>query len=243
MSPNEYLDNLVNTDDYLPHLSINCVVFGFNDNRLKVLLIKLKGVNLYSLPAGYVLKRQSVDEAAQRILLERTGLENIFLEQFAIFGETNQAGFKIFQEYISNNGIHIADDHWILRRFVSIGYYTLVNFSQVVTTVGIFDDSCEWYDLLELPDLSFDHPAIIQKALETLRLMLDHKLVGSQLLPETFTMRELQMLHETILGQPLRRDNFQRKMLSMGILQRVEKKFTGAANKAPYLYRFVLGNS
>ena len=113
-----------------------------------------------------------------------------------------------------------------------------MDFSKVTTTVGSFDESCAWYDVQQLPALAFDHADIIQKALETLRLMLDHKLVVFHLLPATFTMKELQTLYETILDKPLRRDNFQRKMLSSGILQRVEKKFTGAANKAPYLYRF-----
>ena len=108
----------------------------------------------------------------------------------------------------------------------------------MTTTAGIFDESCEWYDVKQLPNLAFDHAEIVQKALEMLRLMLDHKLVVFKLLPETFTMKELQTLYETILDKPLRRDNFQRKMLGAGILQRVEKKFTGAANKAPYLYRF-----
>jgi len=188
-----------------------------------------------------VRTQESVHEAAQRILRERTGLENIYLEQFSVFGESDRADPQVLRDFLASNNISIPADSWLMQRFISIGYYALVDFSQVTTAVGVFDESCEWYDLEQLPDLVFDHADIIQKALETLRLMLDHKLVVFKLLPETFTMKELQTLHETILGQELRRDNFQRKMLSTGILQRVEKKFTGAANKAPYLYRFGAG--
>jgi hypothetical protein len=96
-----------------------------------------------------------------------------------------------------------------------------------------------WYDIDKIPTLMFDHNEIFRKALETLRTMLDEKLICFNLLPDTFTMNELQNLYETILGEKMIRSNFQRKMLSLGILERIEKKMTGAANKAPYLYRFV----
>ncbi|MCY7328275.1 MAG: NUDIX domain-containing protein [Saprospiraceae bacterium] len=235
------MDTLFNSTDYLPHLSVDCVIFGFHGHKLKVVLPKLKKIPLCSLPGGYVRTQESVHEAAQRILRERTGLENIYLEQFSVFGESDRADPQVLRDFLASNNISIPADSWLMQRFISIGYYALVDFSQVTTAVGVFDESCEWYDLEQLPDLVFDHADIIQKALETLRLMLDHKLVVFKLLPETFTMKELQTLHETILGQELRRDNFQRKMLSTGILQRVEKKFTGAANKAPYLYRFGAG--
>ena len=89
-----------------------------------------------------------------------------------------------------------------------------------------------------MPSLVFDHTLIVQKALDTLRLRLNNNLIGSNLLPETFTMQELQSLYETIIGKKLLRANFQRKMLSLGILERVDKKFSGKAHKAPYLYRF-----
>lgn len=130
------------------------------------------------------------------------------------------------------------NDPWVLQRYVSIGYYALVDFSKVNPTPDFLSEYCEWFEMKQLPKLAFDHREIIQKALETLRITLDSKLVGSNLLPETFTMMELQSLYETILETPLRRNNFQRKMLSLDILERIEKLYTGAANKAPYLYRF-----
>ncbi|TAH19159.1 MAG: NUDIX domain-containing protein [Cytophagales bacterium] len=224
--------------NYIPHLSIDCVIFGFHAEQLKVLLPKLKFLEEWTLAGGYVLKDEDIDTAALRILEERTGLKDIYLEQFQVFGKANRTTRDTMKKISTVNKLEIDESHWIFQRFISIGYYALVDFSKVVTKIGGFDESCEWYDIRHLPTLAFDHAEIIKKALETLRFMLDTKLIGFNLLPETFTMKELQCLYETILDKPLRRDNFQRKMLSMDILERTEKKFTGAANKAPYLYRF-----
>lgn len=99
-------------------------------------------------------------------------------------------------------------------------------------------DSIAWFEVEKLPELIFDHSKIVQKALQTLRENLDRKLIGGNLLPERFTMNELQAVYEAILGQKLRRTSFQRKMLSLDILDRHEKLFTGKSHKAPYLYSF-----
>jgi hypothetical protein len=138
---------------------------------------------------------------------------------------------------MSSHGFELEVEHWLLQRFISIGYYALVDFSKVQPTPDIFSDLGDWYDIHQIPALILDHNMIIDKALETLRLMLDHKLVGFNLLSETFTMNELQSLYETILDKKLLRANFQRKMLSLGILERVKKKFSGKAHKPPYVYR------
>jgi len=230
---------VIDESKYIQQLSIDCVIFGFHGEQLKVLLPKVKQLELWSLPGGYVLKKEDIEVAAQRILEERTGLQDIYLEQFYVFGRANRSTGETLKKVLMANSIQIAEDSWVFERFISIGYYALVDFSKVNTKIGIYDEACEWHDIHQLPNLAFDHAEIIQKALETLRFMLDDKLVGLNLLPETFTMKELQILYETILDKPLRRDNFQRKILTMGILERIEKKFTGAAHKAPYLYKFV----
>ncbi len=127
---------------------------------------------------------------------------------------------------------------WITRRFVSIGYYALVDINNVIPRKNDMDASIEWYPIRQLPPMIMDHNDMVVQALETLRLNLDQKLIGFNLLPETFTMKELQELYEAIFDKPLARNNFQKKMLDLNVLERLEKKFTGAANKAPYLYRF-----
>jgi ADP-ribose pyrophosphatase YjhB (NUDIX family) len=142
-------------------------------------------------------------------------------------------------------GMDPTDDHWLLRRFVSVGYYALIDFNKAAPTPDTLADTCIWYTLENLPGLMLDHNAIVQKALQTLRADLDRKLGGNDswaapLLPKAFTMAELQKLYETILGQQLRRSGFQRKMLSLDILERLEKQYNGGAHKAPYLYQFIV---
>lgn len=235
---NELNDFLAVKDRYIPQLSVDCVIFGFHNHQLKVLLLKLKNLDAWALPGGYVEQNEGIDEAAQRILEERTGLKDIYLEQFRVFGSADRSTKEFIQKIMEVHHPEAMDDLWVLQRYVSIGYYALVDFSKVNPMPDFLSESCEWFEMKQLPKLAFDHSEITQKALETLRLMLDYKLVGFNLLAETFTMIELQSLYETILETSFRRNNFQRKMLSMNILERVEKLYTGAANKAPYLYRF-----
>ena len=141
-------------------------------------------------------------------------------------------------ELFSSLGVDLRPDSWILQRFISVGYYALVNFAAARPAPGHLDAECSWCPVDHLPAMIFDHREITHKALETLRLLLDVKVPQSNLLPDTFTMNELQRLYESILGRPLLRSNFQRKMLNLGILERLDKRFGGGAHKAPYLYRF-----
>ena len=130
-------------------------------------------------------------------------------------------------------------NHWIYKRFVTIGYYALIDYTLSHTFPDSFNETCEWFDVKNLPDMAFDHKEIIEKGLHHLRQNLDYKIVGSNLLPEKFTMKDLQNLYETILDEKFRRNNFQRKMLSLDVLERHEKLFDGSANKAPFLYSFI----
>ncbi|WP_310589815.1 NUDIX hydrolase [Larkinella soli] len=248
MEPSEPRDTLLielveNGDRFLPHLSIDCVVFGFHASQLKVLLLKLTNADLYALPGGYIYQEEDTDQAGARILAERTGLTRIYLEQFGVFGRHDRTNNRVHQQIFESFGIPFDPDFWMWKRFVSIGYYALVDYDQVTPTPDLFSDRCDWHDVGTLPPLLFDHARLVEKALETLRLMLDHKLVGFNLLPEMFTMAELQGVYETILNRKFQRTNFQRKMLSLGILERVQKKYGGGSHKAPYLYRFDTGKA
>jgi 8-oxo-dGTP diphosphatase len=221
----------------IEQVSIDCVIFGFHDNQLKILLLKFKGVDAWALPGGFVFHNESIEEAANRILENRTGIKDIYLEQFYVFGDKNRQYREVHEEVMKKNGIASKENHWLFQRFISIGFYALVDFSKVIPEPDDLSEICGWYDIEDMPNLAFDHRQIFQKALLTLRSSLDTKLVGFNLLPETFTMSELQSLYETILGKKLVRANFQRKMLSLEILERVEKKFSGGSHKAPYIYR------
>ena len=223
---------------FLPGLAVDLVIFGFHQDQLKILLLEYRNTGLLALPGGFIQENESVNNAARRVLMERTGLTNIYLDQFYVFGDCSRHDPAPLRAIMEAKGVPVTESHWLLGRFVTVGYYALIDFTKAVPIPDSLADDCRWYDLTRLPPLMLDHQAIVQKALETLRMALDQKLIGFNLLAESFTMAELQRLYETILGQSLHRSSFQRKMLSLGILERLEKQYNGGAHKAPYLYRF-----
>ena len=222
----------------IPQLSIDCVIFGFHDGQLKVLLLEILKRPEWVLPSGYVYQDEDLDSAALRNLKDRTNLENIFLRQFHTFGQASRYFPDIKRSFLEELGIDPALAHWLLKRYITVGYYALVNFMDVSPKLDIFSTDYIWKDVNDLPVLLMDREEIIQKALNKLRTDLHTQPVGANLLPETFTMPELQRLYETILGRSIDRGNFRKKMLKSNILKRLEKKKTGQAHRAPYLYRF-----
>ncbi|WP_409012438.1 NUDIX hydrolase [Dyadobacter sp. 50-39] len=232
--------------DYIQQLSIDCVIFGYRDSQLSVLVPKLnfRG-DFWALPSGFIYQNEGIDEAARRILEDRTGIKDIYLEQFRVFGDAPRSNIRFLERLIELNGDTLGDKRfdrkefdWITRRFVSIGYYALVDLNKVVPRKTELDESIDWYPVRALPPMIMDHHDMVKCALETLQLNLDQKLIAFNLLPETFTMREVQELYESIFNRAFSRNNFQKKILDLDVLERLEKKFTGAANKAPFLYRF-----
>jgi len=231
-----------NREVYIPCLSLDCVIFGFHENQLKVLLLKMKNASQWCLPGGFIFKNEDVAAAAKRVLKERTGLSSIFLQQFNVFGKPQRSDSNFHREILRKEGVRLKDDHWLLRRFVTIGYYALVEYSYVNPKPDNFSDFCTWRDVDHLPRLMMDHRAIIRAALQTLQLHLNYHPIGYNLLPDKFTMPQLQRLYETILHKKLDRRNFQRKIVSYKILRRLKEVRRGGAHKAPYLYSFDLKN-
>lgn len=233
-------------NNFIQQLSIDCVIFGYSNGELKVLISKLSlKQDHWCLPGGFILNEESIDHAAARILEERTGLKDIFLEQYKTFGGLERSNRLMFEslktlenELVAQGLIAKADLDWLYKRFVSIGYYALVDINKVVPRKMDFTESISWYSIKNLPTLIIDHEEMVACALTALRQHLDEKIIGFNLLPETFTIREVQELYETVYDKPFARNNFQKKILDLNVLERLEKKFTGAANKAPYLYRF-----
>jgi len=223
---------------FQPSLSLDCVIFGFHDNELKVLLIKAKTTEHWALPGGFVFKEEDLDDAAIRVLKERTGIDDIFLQQFHVFGSAKRSDWNIHRTIFKRDGIELGADHWLLKRFITVGYYALVEFAHVTPTPDTSSDACQWWDLNEIGELFMDHNLILEKALETLRLQLNHLPIGYNLLPQKFTMPELQKLYETILNKTLDRRNFQRRMTGFGILKRLKETRKGGAHRAPFLYSF-----
>lgn len=230
-------------EGFVKGLAIDPVIFGFHEAQLKILVVEHGNTNLFALPGGYIRENEDLDAAAQRVLSATTGLPTIYLQQFHTFGAVSRGSTETIRTIMEGQGIDYQPDHWILGRFFSVGYYALVDFTKTVPRPAATADSCRWYDLNNLPPLILDHTQIVAKALSMLQANLestssDFIQWGAELLPDTFTMADLQRLYETILNKPLVRTNFQRKMLSSGFLERVDKKRTGAAHKPAFLYRF-----
>ncbi|HET9825554.1 MAG TPA: NUDIX domain-containing protein [Chitinophagaceae bacterium] len=226
-------------DIYLPALSVDTVIFGFNNAKLKVLLSTIGDLPYYALPGGFVRKDEDLDDAALRILQERTGFENIYLEQFYTSGKKDRSNEKLLRGLMEKEIGKIPNLDWFRQRFVSVCYYALIDYTKVHPAAQVLFTPFKWFDIGRIPKLIFDHNQIIKKALQRLQSDLDENLVGFNLMSETFTMNELQKLYEAVYRQKLVRTNFQRKMLSLGVLERLEKHYNGKAHKAPYLYRFI----
>lgn len=218
-------------ENCLPHINVDCVLFGYDKGMLHVLLTKInsQGHHDWFLPGGYIYKDEPIETAATRVLFERTGAENIFLEQFGVFGTVRRSE-SYFTDY--------PDDMWHKMRFISVGYYALVRMEDVTIKTDIFSEECKWVEVNKIPALVMDHNTILEKALRTLKEQLSYRPIGLNLLPDEFTMPELQKLYEAVLDKKLNRGNFYRKMIKNNVLISLDKTRTGKAHKAPLLYSF-----
>jgi 8-oxo-dGTP diphosphatase len=228
-------------EKYLNSVSLDCVVFGFHDNQLKVLLLEMKFTHEWALPGGFVQHDESVETAAARVLQERTGLDNIFLKQFRVFSDPGRSKMNPAVQDLVESGAN-PNLEWFAQRFISVGFYALVDFTKAVPSPDSFSEKAVWQSLDKIGNLILDHNLILQKALNTLRLQLNHQPIGYNLLTDKFTMPELQSLYETILGKKLDRRNFQRRILSFDILNKLPETKKGGAHKAPFLYEFNIEN-
>ncbi|ULQ54590.1 NUDIX hydrolase [Flavihumibacter fluvii] len=228
---------------YIGNLSIDCTIFGYHERRLKVLLLKWKGIEGWSLPGGRIKKTETLQAAAARILQERTGLANIFLKQYQVFGDSD---FRVKQPEMTNllkaMKITVPKNNWLADRTFSIGFYALVEYSEVDPKPDLFTEECNWCDINELPELLFDHNEMVDLAQKTLRQELSYLPIGSNLLPKKFTLPEIHDLYETLLGKSLDRRNFPKKLLALGIIKKLAETRNIGAHRSPFLYRFDMRN-
>jgi hypothetical protein len=224
--------------DYLPSVSIDFVVFGVHEGQLKVLLLRVLSSDAWWLPSGRIKNQENLEDAAYRSLRERTALTEVFLQQFYTFGNVMRNTYYAMEETLAKLGVSLEDTQGFPGRDVAVGYYALVEYTKVSLRPDLFSEESRWWNVEEVPRLLFDHNQMIQLALQTLRRQLSYQPIGYNLLPDKFTMPQLQQLYETILGRSLDRRNFQKRMLSYDILERLEERKHIGAHKAPYLYRF-----
>lgn len=231
--------HLGSPSSYLPGISIDCVVIGFDLNELNILLLKMKESGEWALPGGFVQKEEDMDYAASRILEDRTGIRLPYLKQFHTFGDLNRRENMPFIDPSSPHTEHFKELlSWLEQRFITVGYLSLLDIRNSKPSPDYLSESCAWKALKSLSDLIYDHNKIVDKALEQIRNQINYLPIGISLLPEKFTMKEYQILYEEILQKKLDRANFQKKILKLGFLDRHEKQLSGGAHKAPYLYAF-----
>ena len=233
---------------YLPHLSIDCVIFGYHDQQLKILLIRYHAQTHWSLPGGYVERYEGLTNAASRILKEKTQLSNLFLQQFYTFGDSPTRLNRIeiqdnHNKVYAKASVAISEDHWLSERTLSIGYYALVDYHDVTITPEFLVEGYCWMDIKEVPLLKYDHNEIIDKALATLRSQIYRQHIGHNLLPEKFTLPEVHALYEAILGREFDRRNFRKKLLALGLIRQLEERRNIGPHRAPFLYEFNLENA
>jgi hypothetical protein len=225
-------------DQFVAGHSVDCVIIGFDRDGLKVLVMKWKGSEMYSLPGGFILKEEDLDKAAIRVLKERAGIELPFLEQFSTFGRVDRRDDNSLAHNFRMLKLPDTTIQWFEQRFITTGFLSLVDMDKCDPMPDMMSETIGWYGVDELPNLIFDHRSIVKKAVQYVRNQINYLPIGITLLPEKFTMKELQHLYESILEKKLDRGNFQRKMLKLGIFNRHEKQLEGGAHKAPYLYSF-----
>lgn len=201
-----------------PSVTADCVIFGFDGYKLKVLLIK-RDVNPYkgswALPGGFIKIDESAEEGALRELREETGLEGAYIRQFHTFSAPNRDPRE---------------------RVITIAYYALVKMQEVKGG----DDAAEarWFAFDELPHLVFDHDQILRKAEQSLRQQIHFEPIGFELLPKQFTIKELQNLYEAILDVRFDRRNFYNKMKRLEMLEQMKETVNPSQKKEAFLFRF-----
>ena len=211
------MENYQDQDKIL--LAVDCIIFGFDKKNLKILLIKRDFEperGRWSLMGGFLKKDETLDDAANRVLNHLTGLHDVYLEQLRAYS---------------------AIDRDPVERTVSVSYYALINASENTTTLNS-DFSAKWFNIDEAPSLIFDHKAMVSNAMLRLRRRALTKPIGFELLPNKFTMKQLQVLYEAILGEKLDKRNFINKINSLDILLKTEEKDMNSSRKGSFLYMF-----
>ncbi len=209
------------TYDYpRPALTSDCVLFGFDEGELKLLLLQRAGEpfkNKWALPGGFVKENESAEDAARRILIEKANVSKIYLEQLYTFSDLER-----------------DPRGWI----ISVAYYALVKLADYKVKAGRDTEDAKWVAVSQISKLAFDHNEIVKTAITRLRGKVRYQPIGFELLPSKFTLTQLQHLYEAILGEVLDKRNFRKKILGMGLLTALDEKEKNVAHKAARFYSF-----
>ncbi len=201
------------------YVSVDCIIFGFDKGSLKLLLLKRNfepAKGQWSLMGGFVQKNESVDEAAQRVLKELTGLENVYMEQVGTYGEIHRDPGE---------------------RVISVAYSALININEYDKEL-VARYNASWTDMNAIPPLIFDHHDMVERALAWIRKKASSEPVGFELLPELFTLTQLQSLYEAIYGKPIDKRNFRKQIAMMDYIEKTDLIDKTGSKRGAALYRF-----
>ena len=201
------------------YVSVDCIIFGFDEGELKLLLLKRNfepAMGKWSLMGGFVQEDESVDAAAKRVLAELTGLENVYMEQVGTFGDLERDPGE---------------------RVISVAYYALVNVNEYDREL-VQQHNAHWTKIDELPQLIFDHPIMISKARELMKQKASVEPIGFNLLPKLFTLSQLQSLYEAIYGETMDKRNFRKRVAEMDYIEKTDKIDKLGSKRGAALYKF-----
>lgn len=208
------------SSEVIEDLSIDCIIFGFQESKLKVLLVKhAEGIikDHWALPGGFVTYNENIDTSAYRLLNDLTGVKKLYLEQLQAFG---------------------AVDRYPTKRVITIAYYALTRPENYKLHPGFTASDAQWFNVKDIIKLPYDHNQILNLALQRLKQKVKYEPIGFNLLQEKFTLLQLQDLYEAILETTLDKPNFRRKIMKMDLLISCNEKQKGVSHRAANLYRF-----
>lgn len=201
------------------YVSVDCIIFGFDQGELKLLLLKRNfepAMGKWSLMGGFVQEEESVNAAAKRVLAELTGLEDVYMEQVGTFGDVNRDPGE---------------------RVISVAYYALVNVDEYDREL-VQQHNAYWTNIREIPPLIFDHPEMIEKARELMKQKASDNPIGFNLLPELFTLTQLQNLYEAIYGEGIDKRNFRKRVAEMDFIEKTDQIDKSGSRRGASLYKF-----
>jgi len=205
-----------NKDSFL--VAVDCIIIGFRENELHILVARRPFepfIGGWSLMGGFVNAQENIKEAAKRVVVEFTGIDDIYLEQVGAYGDIDRD----------------------VERVISIAYYALVDIDQFDTSLAQKYDA-RWVRITQLPELIFDHNIMVKDTITLLQRRTAVKPIGFNLLGEQFTLPTLQSLYESIFQEPIDKRNFRKKLLTMDILEKLEEKDKSSSKKGAFYYKF-----
>lgn len=201
------------------YVAVDCIIFGFNQGELSLLLLKRNfepAMGEWSLMGGFVQEDESVGDAAKRVLNQLTGLEKVYMEQVGIFGEINRDPGE---------------------RVVSAAYYAMINIDEYDRDL-VQKHNAHWININNVPPLIFDHQLMVEKARDLMKQKASIEPIGFNLLPDLFTLTQLQSLYEAIYGEVIDKRNFRKRVAEMDYIEKTDKIDKSGSKRGAYLYKF-----